>query len=87
MHATPTKPGRPAVGLDLVRHAAAHATLPWFAIGGIDADDRARRRRGRARARIAVVRAIADADDPEAAARALRAALTAGAVEAGRGAA
>ena len=36
VHATPTKPGRPAVGLDLVRYAAEHAELPWFAIGGVD---------------------------------------------------
>jgi thiamine-phosphate pyrophosphorylase len=38
---TPTKPGRPAPGLDLLRHVAAlpppAAPLPWFAIGGIDA--------------------------------------------------
>ncbi len=34
--ATPTKPGRPAAGLGLVEHAAAHATVPFFAIGGID---------------------------------------------------
>ncbi|MFN8160332.1 MAG: thiamine phosphate synthase [Solirubrobacterales bacterium] len=33
---TPTKEGRPAVGLDLVRHAAAHAAFPFYAIGGID---------------------------------------------------
>src|ERR687885_397838 len=37
VYATPTKAGRPAVGLELVRYAAAHARLPWFAIGGIDA--------------------------------------------------
>ncbi len=36
VHATPTKEGRPAVGLDLVRYAAQHARQPWFAIGGID---------------------------------------------------
>ena len=36
VHVTPTKPGRPAVGLEYVRHAAAHAQIPWFAIGGID---------------------------------------------------
>src|ERR671927_463445 len=36
VHATPTKEGRPPVGLDLVRYAAAHARVPWFAIGGID---------------------------------------------------
>src|SRR3954471_16676184 len=35
---TPTKAGRPAVGLDLVRPAAAREpSKPWFAIGGIDA--------------------------------------------------
>jgi thiamine-phosphate pyrophosphorylase len=72
--ATPTKPGRPAVGLELVRHAALHATVPWFAIGGIDAGNVAEVVAAGAR-RIAVVRAIGDADDPEAAARALRAAL------------
>src|SRR3954447_6662156 len=34
---TPTKPGRPAVGLELVEHAAAREPAkPWFAIGGID---------------------------------------------------
>lgn len=36
VHETPTKPGRPAVGLDLVRYAAAHAAQPFFAIGGIE---------------------------------------------------
>src|SRR3954454_6769674 len=30
VHETPTKPGRPAVGLELVRYAASHATVPWF---------------------------------------------------------
>ncbi|HMJ04592.1 MAG TPA: thiamine phosphate synthase, partial [Conexibacter sp.] len=40
VHATPTKPGRPAVGLELIRHAAGAARpLPWFAIGGIDASN------------------------------------------------
>jgi thiamine-phosphate pyrophosphorylase len=74
VHATPTKPGRPAVGLDLVRHAAAHAEVPWFAIGGIDpASVRAVLEAGATR--IAVVRAVTEADDPEAAARALRGAL------------
>ena len=32
---TGTKPGRPAVTLEYVRWAAAHLTVPWFAIGGI----------------------------------------------------
>ncbi len=74
VHATPTKPGRPAVGLDLVRYAAAHATLPFFASGGIDRDNVAAVHAAGAR-RIAVVRAIAEAPDPGAAARQLRAAL------------
>jgi thiamine-phosphate pyrophosphorylase len=71
VHATPTKPGRPAVGLDLVRYAAAHAATPFFAIGGIDAGNLADVWAAGA-TRIAVVRAITDAPDPEAAARALR---------------
>jgi thiamine-phosphate pyrophosphorylase len=76
VHATPTKPGRPAVGLELVRHAAEHATVPFFAIGGIDAANVGAVVAAGAR-RIAVVRAIADAADPRAAAAALRAALDA----------
>ena len=74
--ATPTKPGRPSVGLDLVRYAAVHAPAPWFAIGGIDRTNVADVLGAGAR-RIAVVRAIGDADDPEAAARELRQALAA----------
>jgi thiamine-phosphate pyrophosphorylase len=74
VHATPTKPGRPAVGLDYVRHAATHATVPWFAIGGIDATTVEAVVAAGAR-RIVVVRAIAAAPDPEAAARTLRAAV------------
>jgi thiamine-phosphate pyrophosphorylase len=74
VHATPTKPGRPAVGLELVRYAAQHAELPWFAIGGVDAVSvRAVVEAGATR--VAVVRAITDADDPAAAAAALRSAL------------
>jgi thiamine-phosphate pyrophosphorylase len=73
---TPTKPGRPAVGLELVRHAAAVASKPWFAIGGIDPSNIGLVTAAGAR-RVVVVRAIRDADDPEAAARALRAGLEA----------
>jgi thiamine-phosphate pyrophosphorylase len=72
--ATPTKPGRPPVGLDLVRYAATHARSPWFAVGGIDAANLAEVIGAGAR-RVAVVRAIGDAEDPEQAARELRAAL------------
>ncbi|MGB8407771.1 MAG: thiamine phosphate synthase, partial [Mycobacterium sp.] len=72
---TPTKPGRPAPGLDLVRAAAASSTdKPWFAIGGIDADRLPEVLAAGAR-RIVVVRAITAADDPTAAARALKQAL------------
>ena len=74
VYATPTKEGRPAVGLELVRYAAANAKLPWFAIGGIDETNVADVVAAGA-TRIAVVRAIADADDPERAARALKTAL------------
>ncbi len=74
VHATPTKPGRPAVGLDLVRHAAEHAPNPWFAIGGIDPQTIGAAVDAGAR-RVVVVRAITEAADPRAAAGALREAL------------
>lgn len=74
VHATPTKPGRAAVGLDLVAHAATHAKVPFFAIGGISGANLSAVLEAGA-ARIAVVRAITDAADPETAARALRAGL------------
>ncbi len=75
VHATPTKPGCLAVGLELVAYAAACATLPWFAIGGVGALTVAAVRDAGAD-RVAVVRAITEAEDPAAAARALRAALS-----------
>ncbi|MDX6581058.1 MAG: thiamine-phosphate pyrophosphorylase [Solirubrobacterales bacterium] len=73
---TPTKPGRTAAGIGLVEHAArvAGPELPWFAIGGIDAENVGAVVAAGAR-RIVVVRAIRDADDPGGAARALRTAL------------
>jgi thiamine-phosphate pyrophosphorylase len=71
VHATPTKPGRPAAGLGYVEWAAANVTKPWFAIGGLDAGN-VDAVTARGASRIVVVRAIADAGDPEAAARALR---------------
>ncbi|MCH0566431.1 MULTISPECIES: thiamine phosphate synthase [unclassified Streptomyces] len=65
---TPTKPGRHAPGLDLVRHTAALGTdRPWFAIGGIDHGNLDRVLDAGAR-RVVVVRAITEADDPGAAA-------------------
>jgi thiamine-phosphate pyrophosphorylase len=74
VHLTPTKPGRPAVGLELVRFAAAHAPVPFFAIGGIDRHNLAAVLCAGAR-RVAVVRALTQAAAPERAARGLRAAL------------
>jgi thiamine-phosphate pyrophosphorylase len=74
---TPTKPGRPAPGLDLVRTAAESATAkPWFAIGGIDEQRLSEVLEAGAR-RVVVVRAITGAEDPQAAARQLKAALSA----------
>ena len=72
---TPTKPGRPAAGLDYVRHAAERRpSAPWFAIGGIDAQNIDEVVEAGAE-RAVVVRAIRDADDPRAAASVLRTAL------------
>jgi len=69
---TPTKPGRPAPGLALIREvAAAGAGRPWFAIGGIDRPERLERVLAAGARRIVVVRAITEARDPFAAARAL----------------
>ena len=76
VHATPTKPGRPAAGLGYVEWAAASVTKPWFAIGGLDAGNVGEATAAGA-TRIVVVRAIAGAADPEAAARELRARLEA----------
>lgn len=64
---TPTKPGRPAPGLPLVRYAASLRTdRPWFAIGGIDLGNLDQVLEAGAR-RVVVVRAITDAADPAAA--------------------
>ncbi len=71
---TPTKAGRPAVGLELIRHAAANALHPFFAIGGIDASNAPQVVDAGAQ-RMCVVRAIRDAEDPTAVAEELRGAL------------
>ncbi|HEX5309341.1 MAG TPA: thiamine phosphate synthase [Solirubrobacteraceae bacterium] len=77
VHATPTKPGRPAVGSELVAYASAHAQVPFFAIGGIDAKSIEGVLDAGA-SRVCVLRAICDAREPRHAALALRAALELG---------
>lgn len=79
--ATPTKPGRTPVGLGLVTYAAeaverAGSALPWFAIGGIDLSN-VEQVVAAGASRIVVVRAITEAEDPTAAAKALLEALDA----------
>jgi thiamine-phosphate pyrophosphorylase len=71
LHATPTKPGRPAAGPGYVAYAAEHVRKPWFAIGGLDAVTLPAAVALGAR-RIVVVRALTGAAEPEPAARALR---------------
>ncbi|NKY52566.1 thiamine phosphate synthase [Nocardia vermiculata] len=69
---TPTKPGRSAAGLELVRSTAdAHPTRPWFAIGGID-HERLPEVLAAGASRVVVVRALTAARDPQAAARELK---------------
>jgi thiamine-phosphate pyrophosphorylase len=73
---TPTKPGRPAAGLDYVRHAGRRGLpVPWFAIGGIDAGNVAEVVAAGAE-RVVVVRALRDAPEPRTVAAELRAALS-----------
>ena len=71
---TPTKPGRPGTGLELVRRAARTLDRPWFAIGGIVPGNVAEVVAAGAR-RVVVVRAVTEAPDPAGAVRALLAGL------------
>ena len=74
---TPTKPGRAAPGPALLEHVAGRGSpRPWFAIGGIDLG-RLDEVLATGADRIVVVRAITEADDPAAAARAFAARLSA----------
>jgi thiamine-phosphate pyrophosphorylase len=74
VYETPTKPGRPAVGFELLGYAAGKVSLPWFAIGGIQASNLTAVLDAGAR-RVVVVRAITEAEDPVAAAAQLSQAL------------
>jgi thiamine-phosphate pyrophosphorylase len=76
VHATPTKPGRPAVGLELIRYAAAQARVPFFAIGGIDPSN-VEAVIDSGASQVAVVRALTESADPESTARELKATLLA----------
>lgn len=70
---TPTKPGRPAAGLDLVRATSANpaaADRPWFAIGGIETLERLEQVLDAGARRVVVVRALTEAEDPQQAAAA-----------------
>lgn len=71
IHETPTKPGRPAVGVELIRYAATHAPVPFFAIGGLYAGNLAEALDAGA-TRVCVLRAIGMSAEPERAARILR---------------
>jgi thiamine-phosphate pyrophosphorylase len=66
--ATPTKADKAVAGLDYVRYAAAHSTLPWFAIGGIDRQNLPQVIQAGAQ-RVAIARAIMQAADPSSAVR------------------
>ncbi len=71
VHETPTKPGRRAVGVELICYASTNASVPFFAIGGLHAGNLGQALDAGA-TRVCVLRAIADAEDPERAARTLR---------------
>lgn len=60
---TPTKPGKVATGFDYVQYAAKNATIPWFAIGGIDPSNINDVLAAGAE-RVAIVRAIMQAEQP-----------------------
>jgi thiamine-phosphate pyrophosphorylase len=70
VYATPTKPGRAPVGLDLVRFASEHLKIPFVAIGGIDQKN-AGQVRGAGAKCVAVVRALMGSGDPKASAETL----------------
>ncbi len=75
VYATPTKPEGQVAGLEFIKALAGEGlSVPWFAIGGVTLDTAPEVARAGTWG-FAVVRAVLDADDPEAAARELRASL------------
>ncbi len=84
VYPTPTKEGRPAVGVEYVRQGSEiHSPIPFFAIGGITLSNIEEVLRAGAR-RVAVVRAITESKDPKAAADELQKALDKGPAKASR---
>ena len=81
--ATPTKPGRPGVGLDYVSRAVAGAGRPVWVTGGVSPETVGGMVAAGAR-HVVVVRWLTGAADPCAAARRLRAALDAALERQGR---
>lgn len=65
---TPTKPGRPSVGLEYAKWVSENIKIPAFAIGGIDLTNVQDVINAGAK-KIAVVRAIINSDSPEKAAQ------------------
>jgi thiamine-phosphate pyrophosphorylase len=64
VYETPTKAGKKASGLEYIRYAKENATVPWFAIGGID-NSNVENVVAAGATRVAVVRAIMEADNPQ----------------------
>lgn len=75
VYATPTKPDKPAVGLDYVKYAKENSPIPWVAIGGIDLNNLNDVISAGAQ-QVAVVRAIMKADNPTKATQELLAKLS-----------
>lgn len=72
---TPTKPGRPGTGLGYLEYAAASGrSIPWFVTGGATPDTIPAMAAAGAR-RFVVVRYLTESEDPEGAARRLRATI------------
>ncbi|WGV25905.1 thiamine phosphate synthase [Halotia branconii] len=63
VYETPTKIGKPAAGLEYVSYASQNSSIPWFAIGGIDANNINDVIDAGAK-RVAVVRSLMQAEQP-----------------------
>jgi thiamine-phosphate pyrophosphorylase len=75
IHATPTRPGRPAAGHAIVTYASRNSTLPFFAVGGVEPHNTGAIAAAGG-SRVAVVRAITEASDPERSAMVLKSEIT-----------